>query len=595
MATGTESALLQPASIREIGAFLATLPSRPRLTWWALLIGNFAVALTAMVVTSSAIGALVDIINGIERFPFGTGQRAFWLMIVVITTGLFLDTVGRAYGQYIVSSRARLLSVDVRRSCLVSALRAPIPDIVALGTGNVITRLTKDIDEAVRIANMIGVRLIITCLMFPFTFVALGLIHWGFVVAFIVVMLAIYPFAKANLALLPTATNSFSDAEAQRNNLLLDTIKGLPTLRALGLRDWATRRLEHTSWQTVIKAADRMPLVTRLLRHGTIAYTSIVVVCFCIATWLTHNGHITFGQATAAITLVSRMEMHVFNVMFFSGDIQNALTSLGRAVRLATLNQQHTKPTPADLRTPPTVSVRDLTFAYPSGATVFNSINLTLAAGTTTALVGASGAGKSTLAGIIAGLQRPTSGHVYIGDHATDTIDDAWTSRHVALISQEVHIFAGTLRDDLSMAKPEASDADILDALAEVGLHPQSAMWQRWLPHGLDTMVGAGAAELAPEIQQQISLARIILLQPPVLIMDEATAEAGSENARQLEAAATAVARGRTSLIVAHRLDQAQLADRIIVMDNGEIVEDGTHDFLLEAGGRYAELFKKWQ
>lgn len=108
-------------------------------------------------------------------------------------------------------------------------------------------------------------------------------------------------------------------------------------------------------------------------------------------------------------------------------------------------------------------------------------------------------------------------------------------------------------------------------------------------------MVGAGAAELAPEIQQQISLARIILLQPPVLIMDEATAEAGSENARQLEAAATAVARGRTSLIVAHRLDQAQLADRIIVMDNGEIVEDGTHDFLLEAGGRYAELFKKWQ
>lgn len=113
MATGTESALLQPASIREIGAFLATLPSRPRLTWWALLIGNFAVALTAMVVTSSAIGALVDIINGIERFPFGTGQRAFWLMIVVIATGLFLDTVGRAYGQY----NRELASPTAERRC----------------------------------------------------------------------------------------------------------------------------------------------------------------------------------------------------------------------------------------------------------------------------------------------------------------------------------------------------------------------------------------------------------------------------------------------------------------------------------------------
>ena len=235
-----------------------------------------------------------------------------------------------------------------------------------------------------------------------------------------------------------------------------------------------------------------------------------------------------------------------------------------------------------------------MTFAYPGGVKILDNFSLTLSPCTTTALVGTSGAGKSTLAGIIAGLQRPDAGFVQVDEINTVQVSDTWTTRQIALISQEVHLFAGTLRQDLSMAATQATDEQLFDALDAVGLSRGSTAFRRFLPAGLDTPIGAGAEELTPEVQQQISLARIVLRDPPVLIMDEATSEAGSDNARTLEKAATHIARGRTTLVVAHRLDQAVVADRVIVMDNGQIIEDGSHEDLIKLGGRYAELYFRW-
>jgi ATP-binding cassette, subfamily C, bacterial len=158
------------------------------------------------------------------------------------------------------------------------------------------------------------------------------------------------------------------------------------------------------------------------------------------------------------------------------------------------------------------------------------------------------------------------------------------------LVTQEVHVFAGTLADDLRLARPDAEDDDLLTALDQVG----ALAWAEALPGGLDTVVGESGHRLTTAQAQQLALARLVLADPPVVVLDEATAEAGSAGARTLEAAAAAAIEGRTALIVAHRLTQAAEADRIVVLDKGLVVETGTHSDLVHANGRYAALWEAW-
>lgn len=157
-------------------------------------------------------------------------------------------------------------------------------------------------------------------------------------------------------------------------------------------------------------------------------------------------------------------------------------------------------------------------------------------------------------------------------------------------MAQEGHVFAGTLADDLRLAAPGAGDDDLVAALATVG----ALGWVQALPDGLATIVGEGGRSLTATQAQQVALARLVLADPAVTVLDEATAEAGSAGARVLEAAADAVLAGRTALVIAHRLTQAAAADRILVLDKGHAVEAGTHDQLVATGGVYAGLWAAW-
>ena len=235
--------------------------------------------------------------------------------------------------------------------------------------------------------------------------------------------------------------------------------------------------------------------------------------------------------------------------------------------------------------------MRDVRYAYRTGRDVLHGVSLTIRPGERLAIVGPSGAGKSTLGRLIAGIDSPREGAVMIGDVSLADMPLDALRQHVALVTQEHHIFIGSVRDNLALAKPRATDDDIRRALDAV----DALEWVDALPDGWATELGTTGHPITPAQAQQIALARLVLTDPHTLVLDEATALLDPRAARHLERSLSAVLDGRTVIAIAHRLHTAHDADRVAVVIDGLIAELGTHDELLAHGGEYAALWHSWR
>jgi ATP-binding cassette subfamily C protein len=229
-------------------------------------------------------------------------------------------------------------------------------------------------------------------------------------------------------------------------------------------------------------------------------------------------------------------------------------------------------------------------YAYERGGEVLRGVDLTVRPGERLAIVGPSGAGKSTLSRLLAGVDAPGTGSVTVGGVPVASLAPETLRRQVVLVTQEHHVFLGTVRDNLLIAEPGASDEALWAALAAVGADG----WVRELPAGLDTRLGGSGCRTDGSQAQQLALARVVLADPHTLILDEATALLDPTTARHTERALAAVLRGRTVIAIAHRLHTAHDADRVAVMEDGRVTELGTHEELVTAEGAYAALWRTW-
>ncbi|MEY7971193.1 ABC transporter ATP-binding protein [Saccharomonospora xinjiangensis] len=551
---------------------------------WPLAVFAFAVLASGTAIgllTAPLLGLLVDLVVA--------GDTDFTVPVLLLACVALAGGATTAWGLALVSRLGETMLAEVRERFVEKALALPLDHLERAGSGDLTSRVTNDVTMIARSVREALPELGRSALTIVLTLGGLAVLDWRFLLA--ALLAAPIQFATARWYVRRSgplyARQRRADGALQQQ--LLGTLGGARTVRAFGLGDDHVGRIDRRSREVVGTTLSATRLATRFFSRLNAAEFVGLSAVLGAGFVLVAEGATTIGTATAAALYFHSLFNPVNAALSLVDDAQSAAAGLARLVGVSDLPdapEAAKGPPPADS----SVKLADVGHAYAPEHHVLADVHLEIAAGEHVALVGASGAGKTTLAKLVAGVHVPTRGTVTLGGVAVPDLPPRALRRTVALISQEVHVFAGPLSDDLRLAKPDAGDDELVAALDRVGALP----WVRTLPDGLSTVVGEGGHRLTVTQAQQLALARLVLADPAIAILDEAGADAGSAGARVLQRAAARAVEGRTAIVVAHRLTQAEAADRVVVVEAGRVVETGTHAELLARQGRYAELWKAW-
>ncbi|MFK4083525.1 ABC transporter ATP-binding protein [Kribbella sp. NPDC020789] len=572
---------LPVASSATVRAYVKTLFRRHRRAFGWLTLVNAVAALSGMV-GPWLLGTVVD--------KLSQGEKDVDLPYVVLgfTIALLVQTVFVRLTRLRGAVLGEEMLADLREDFLVRSVGLPPGVLERAGTGDLLSRITTDIDRLSHAMRDAVPQLTIAVLWAGLLIGALIVTAPPLAVAVVIAAPILIIGGRWYFRRAPQAYRSEAAGYAAVASALAETVDAGRTVeshrlgaRRIGLGD--TRIGQWVAWERYTLYL-RMILFPVINMTHTVALAAVLVIGggFALQGWM------TVGALTTSALYIQMLVEPVNMMIRWYDELQVAQVSLARLVGVREVETEQS----GAGREPEgrTVLADEVRFGYLEGRDVLHGVTLTVQPGARVALVGPSGAGKSTLGRLLAGIYSPRVGDITLGGAALDEMSAEQVRSHVALVNQEHHVFVGSLRDNLRLARPEGTDADLWAALRSV----DADGWVAGFDDGLDTEVGSGGVTLTPAQAQQIALARLVLADPHTLVLDEATSLMDPRAARHLERSLAGVLEGRTVVAIAHRLHTAHDADVIAVVEDGRIVELGGHDELVDAQGPYAALWHSW-
>ncbi|MGP9538586.1 ABC transporter ATP-binding protein [Brachybacterium sp. AOP43-C2-M15] len=597
--------ILPLASRRRVLAALRPLLAGRRILLLLIAVSGLVTALAGLA-GPWVVGSLVDELRA---------QAS--MRPVLVGAGLLLaagpvGALGTWLGRRWMGALAEPAVASLREDVLDAALAVDSSVVEGGGRGDLVSRVAEDSRVVTEAASVILPMFLQSLFVVTVSAAGMTAVDWRLG---LVGLLAVPMYALTLRWYLPRSGPIYAQertAFGVRSQRVLGGIGGAATLRAFEAERVELERIDAASAHARDLSIDVFRFLTRAFSRNNRAEAVVLSALLLAGFLLVDAGSLTAGGVATAALLFHRLFNPIGALVGMFDEIQSAGASLSRMVGVIDLpvppaavpappesapfpSPPATSPSPPTTLLSPAADgdalvLRGVGHAYERDRPVLSGVDLHLAPGEVVAVVGATGAGKSTLAQIVAGTVAPTTGTVRLGPDPVRELPPAALRARISMISQEVHVFGDTLAENVRVPRPDASPEDVLAALEVVGAH----RWVDTLPEGPDTVVGDGGHALTAMQEQMLALARIVLADPEFVVLDEATAEAGSSGAQELETAAQAVLTERGGLVVAHRLSQAVTADRVLVMEHGRIVDSGTHADLSRGEGIYARLWEAW-
>lgn len=513
-------------------------------------------------------------------------------MVVIFGIGLLALYVIRMLLNYFIQYQGHMMGVkmqaQMRREMFDHLETLPYGFYDNHETGKIMSRMTNDLMDISELAHHGPENIIITTITIVVSFIYLSTINfWLTLVIFLCVPLLIavsVPLQKKERA----AFMSSRVSTAQINAALESSISGIRVTKAFNNADKEHEKFEEGNLAFV--AARRAAYKAMGQFHSSTSFITNIfnVVVLIVGGFFLYRGSIDFADYSAFIVSISLFITPVTTLINFMEQYQSGVTGFQRFCEIMDVEPEHDSENARDAGVVNgSIELKNVTYGYDGERDVLHNVSLSIEQGRTFALVGPSGGGKTTICHLIPHFYDVESGQILID--GTDIREFTLTSlrRNIGIVQQDVYLFNASIRDNILYGRLDAGEEEVIEAAKRANIHD----YVMSLPEGYDTVIGERGVRLSGGQKQRLSIARVFLKNPPILILDEATSALDNTTEILIQQALDELCRGRTTLVVAHRLSTIKNADEIAVIDGGRIIEQGAHDELMAKGGMYRDLY----